>query len=121
MQDAAGPHAVQVVQDQRERDAIQGARDAGLAAGEVRMGRMHYGGGGDWYGNPTSLPNLARALKERTSFSISPSMRRETGIPVHRDTTSATSSSSTSSLSILPFAWSAASSARPNLRRRAGW
>ncbi len=43
----------------------------------------------------------------RTSLAISPSMRRLTGTPVHRDTTSATSSSSTSSFSI---AWPACSS-----------
>lgn len=34
-------------------------------AASVRLGRLHYGGGGDWYANPTSLPNLARALSER--------------------------------------------------------
>ena len=36
------------------------------------------------------------------SFSTSPSIRRETGIPVHLATTSATSSSVTSSVSIEP-------------------
>ena len=36
----------------------------------------------------------------RTSFATSPSMRRETGMPVDLATTSATSSSSTSSFSI---------------------
>ena len=29
------------------------------------LARLKYGGGGDWYSNPTSLPNLARALEER--------------------------------------------------------
>lgn len=30
------------------------------------IGRLKYGGGGDWYSNPTSLPNLLEALSERT-------------------------------------------------------
>src|SRR6266545_4281379 len=41
----------------------------------------------------------------RISFCISASMRRETGMPVHVETTSATSSSSTSSFSILRSRW----------------
>ncbi len=45
-----------------------------------------------------------------TSFCTSPSRRRETGMPVHFETTSAMSSSSTSSFSILRSRWS---SARP--------
>lgn len=34
------------------------------------MARLKYDGGGDWYSNPSSLPNLARALRERTPISI---------------------------------------------------
>jgi hypothetical protein len=34
------------------------------------LARLKYGGGGDWYSNPTSLPNLARALAERTSIPV---------------------------------------------------
>jgi len=37
----------------------------------LAIGRLQYGGGGDWYGNPTSLPNLARALSERTGLPVS--------------------------------------------------
>ncbi len=44
-----------------------------------------------------------------SSFCISPSSMRETGMPVHLATTSAMSSASTSSLSIFCFAWSSAS------------
>ena len=46
----------------------------------------------------------------RTSLAISPSMRRDTGTPVHLATISATSSASTSSLSIRipPCRWSRA-------------
>jgi hypothetical protein len=36
----------------------------------VRLGRLHYGGGGDWYANPTSLPNLAKALNERLGMEV---------------------------------------------------
>jgi len=34
------------------------------------VARLKYDGGGDWYGNPTSLPNLARALRERTTLPL---------------------------------------------------
>jgi hypothetical protein len=34
------------------------------------VARLKYDGGGDWYSNPTSLPNLAKALKERTSVPV---------------------------------------------------
>jgi hypothetical protein len=30
------------------------------------IGRLHYDGGGDWYANPSSLPNLLAAIRERT-------------------------------------------------------
>ena len=32
----------------------------------LTVGRVHYDGGGDWYANPSSLPNLLRAVRERT-------------------------------------------------------
>jgi uncharacterized protein DUF4159 len=36
--------------------------------GSVTIGRLHYDGGGDWYANPSSLPNLLTAIRERTGF-----------------------------------------------------
>ncbi|MBD3237363.1 MAG: DUF4159 domain-containing protein [Candidatus Eisenbacteria bacterium] len=36
----------------------------------LKLARLKYGGGGDWYSNPTSLPNLAQALEQRTSIPI---------------------------------------------------
>lgn len=36
----------------------------------VVMARLKYDGGGDWYSNPSSLPNLARALMDRTPVRI---------------------------------------------------
>jgi len=32
----------------------------------LTIGRVHYDGGGDWYADPSSLPNLLRAVRERT-------------------------------------------------------
>lgn len=32
------------------------------------IARLKYGGGGDWYTDPTSIPNLLRALKDRTNI-----------------------------------------------------
>jgi hypothetical protein len=34
----------------------------------LRVARLHYGGGGDWYCNPSSLPNLQREFRERTGL-----------------------------------------------------
>jgi hypothetical protein len=36
----------------------------------VRIARLQYGGGGDWYSNPSSLPNLMRALATRTTVPV---------------------------------------------------
>ena len=37
----------------------------------MTIGRLHYGGGGDWYANPSSLPNLLTAVRTRTSLRVS--------------------------------------------------
>jgi hypothetical protein len=34
------------------------------------IGRLHYDGGGDWYANPSSLPNLLEAIRERTGIPV---------------------------------------------------
>jgi len=34
------------------------------------VARLKYDGGGDWYGNPSSLPNLAQALRDRTPVPV---------------------------------------------------
>jgi hypothetical protein len=39
-----------------------------LAAQEIAV--LKYGGGGDWYGNPTSLPNLAKFCNQNISTKI---------------------------------------------------
>lgn len=42
------------------------------APGELQVARLKYGGGGDWYVNPTGLPNLIRAVNQRTTIRIAP-------------------------------------------------
>jgi hypothetical protein len=39
----------------------------------LTIGRLHYEGGGDWYANPSSLPNLLTAVKRRTTLRVAPS------------------------------------------------
>src|SRR5437867_12546635 len=36
----------------------------------LTIGRLHYDGGGDWYGNPSSLPNLLAAIRQRTALPV---------------------------------------------------
>lgn len=38
----------------------------------VRAARLKYGGGGDWYANPTSVPRLLAEVRKRTSIDIAP-------------------------------------------------
>jgi hypothetical protein len=37
----------------------------------LKIARLKYGGGGDWYSNPTSLPNLAKFVNENTELKFS--------------------------------------------------
>jgi hypothetical protein len=36
----------------------------------MTIGRLHYDGGGDWYANPSSLPNLLSAIRARTTLRV---------------------------------------------------
>jgi Domain of unknown function (DUF4159) len=36
----------------------------------ITIGRLHYDGGGDWYANPSSLPNLLAAIHDRTTIPV---------------------------------------------------
>ncbi len=59
----AGPSGV--------RAAPPGAAAVQPSAGSgFVVARLKYDGGGDWYSNPSSLPNLARALKDRTTIPV---------------------------------------------------
>ena len=49
-------------------------------ADSITVTRLHYDGGGDWYGNPSSLPNLLDAIRERTG--IAAAMREATITPL---------------------------------------
>ena len=43
-----------------------------LNAQTFSIARLHYGGGGDWYSNPSSLPNLLEYLESNTAISVIP-------------------------------------------------
>jgi len=36
----------------------------------LTIARIRYGGGGDWYADPTSLPNLLSEIRERTGLPV---------------------------------------------------
>ena len=36
----------------------------------MTIGQLQYDGGGDWYANPPGLPNLLRAIRERTGVEV---------------------------------------------------
>jgi len=44
----------------------------GRADAPLVVGRLHYDGGGDWYANPSSLPNLIAAINNRTTLRVAP-------------------------------------------------
>jgi hypothetical protein len=48
----------------------RGAAAQGTAAPGMTIGRLHYDGGGDWYANPSSLPNLLHAIRARTALGV---------------------------------------------------
>jgi len=43
-----------------------------LSASAIRLtvARLQYDGGGDWYANPSSIPNLLQAIRERTAIKV---------------------------------------------------
>lgn len=43
-----------------------------LNSSSLVIARVHYRGGGDWYNDPSSLPNLCRYLKEKTTIDAIP-------------------------------------------------
>jgi hypothetical protein len=49
---------------------LSAAPDSGAAAPLATIGRLHYDGGGDWYANPSSLPNLLEAIRTRTTLRV---------------------------------------------------
>ncbi|MBE7560787.1 DUF4159 domain-containing protein [bacterium] len=47
-----------------------GAAEDGRDPSTLVIARVKYGGGGDWYCDPSSLPNLIRGLRERTPVRV---------------------------------------------------
>ena len=48
--------------------ALLGSSPAGVS--DLTIGRLQYGGGGDWYANPSSIPNLLNAIRRRTTLDV---------------------------------------------------
>lgn len=44
---------------------------AAQEAPKLTIVQLQYGGGGDWYANPSGLPNLLRAIRDRTGLDVS--------------------------------------------------
>ena len=45
-------------------------------AAKLTIARLQYDGGGDWYANPSSIPNLLKAINERTTLKVEPTESR---------------------------------------------
>lgn len=43
---------------------------------DLHITRLHYDGGGDWYANPSSLPNLINFISKETNIRIDPQEHR---------------------------------------------
>jgi hypothetical protein len=54
------------------------SRPAPEASPRMTIARVQYDGGGDWYANPSSLPNLLEAIAERTTLPVERSEARVT-------------------------------------------
>ena len=50
--------------------AAQGPAASSPGGAPLTVGRLHYDGGGDWYANPSSLPNLLEAIRTRTGLRV---------------------------------------------------
>ncbi len=53
--------------------AVAAARPARAAVPDtvdLTITQLHYEGGGDWYANPSSLPNLLAAIRDRTGIPV---------------------------------------------------
>lgn len=61
--------------------AAQSTPDVAAPA-PLTIGRLHYPGGGDWYANPSSLPNLLAAIGRQTGLPVA---RREVVVTLGGD------------------------------------
>jgi hypothetical protein len=56
---------------------VTGAADSSSApTPRLAVARLQYDGGGDWYANPSSLPNLIGAIRTRTTLNVEPEEAR---------------------------------------------
>jgi hypothetical protein len=51
---------------------------AAAPAPRLAVARLQYEGGGDWYANPSSIPNLLKAIRTRTSLPVEATETRVT-------------------------------------------
>ena len=58
--------------------ALVGARRETPPGVRLTIARLQYDGGGDWYANPSSLPNLLAAINDRTSLKVERTEARTT-------------------------------------------
>lgn len=49
---------------------------AQVQPGALTITRLHYGGGGDWYSDPSSIPNLIAFTRQNTGIQLAPVERR---------------------------------------------
>ena len=56
--------------DARSRPAVETLRAPRYEAPRLAIARLQYDGGGDWYANPSSIPNLLAAIAERTTLAV---------------------------------------------------
>jgi len=52
---------------------VSGSRSYAQDNGEFKIARIQYNGGGDWYNDPSALPNLIRFTKNQVKFPVSES------------------------------------------------
>lgn len=49
---------------------LSGWASAPPPVSELAIAQLQYGGGGDWYANPSGLPNLLKAVRTRTGLAV---------------------------------------------------
>ncbi|HWA57176.1 MAG TPA: DUF4159 domain-containing protein [Gemmatimonadales bacterium] len=67
---AAGTMLLTLVAGRPAEAQLRTASDRDRPVTTMTIGRLHYDGGGDWYANPSSLPNLLAAIAERTGLRV---------------------------------------------------
>ena len=73
-----GPHAPRWLRAAALSTALVLPASAAREAPRLTIARLQYDGGGDWYANPSSLPNLLAAIRQRTALPVETSEARVT-------------------------------------------